>query len=430
VKLTTIITLTEEPLVRSWLFADKGELISQIAQKQKVILVCNKSDLINIQKFLIVSKIDPELVSVKSIEKYNDSVFHKFIGFLMRYSEKSDGNSRLRNLLYERKKITYIGLILRNLINILFSRLKVNAILLRFIYGLLPNKDYRNFLLANKCSFLFCTSLTNFNFDAELLRIAKQLKIENVGSPRSWDNLVSHGLLRVIPNIFFSHSRYMTDCALKYQYIQSSKIIETGTSTYRASFMPVENGKKFKANIAIGCVGPNSNPSEYEFISKFIPEALAIYPQLNFTVIQHPKFKHPTSFNLNKTSEVVFDFNGFQSLHSYYASLREFDLLLTCGSTIGLDALFVGTHVECYFIDLIETGFWESSSRFLTHRTHYKDFINKLNLVVHTSFDSIFNSIEKLANNHSELPLIPTYFTGYPTHDFDSIIINSIKIRA
>jgi hypothetical protein len=222
----------------------------------------------------------------------------------------------------------------------------------------------------------------------------------------------------------------MTECALKYQYIQSKNIIETGTSTYRAAFIPVKKEKRSEIDIAIGCVGPNSNPSEYEFISRFIPEALTIYPHINFTIIQHPKFKHSARFNLNKTSEFVFDFNNFESLHEYYATLGGFDLLLTCGSTIGLDALFVGTRVECYFIDLIETGFWESSSRFLTHRTHYRDFINKLNLVVHTSFDSIFESIEKISNNHPGPSAIPTYFTGYPTHDFDSIIINSIETRA
>ncbi len=427
--MSTIITLTEKPLIRSWLFTDKGMLISRIAKKQKVIIVCSRSDLGNIQKFLSVSAIDPELVSVKSIERYNESVFHKFIGFLMRYSEKSDGNSVLRNKVYERKKITYTGLITRNLINKLFSRSRVSAVLLRIVYGLLLNKYYKKFLLENNCSFLLCTSLTNFNFDAELLRVAKKLKIKNAGSPRSWDNLVSHGLLRVIPDIFLSHSKYMTECALEYQYIQPRNIIETGTSTYRASFMPVKNENRTNINIAIGCVGPNSNPSEYEFISRFIPEALATYPYLNFTIIQHPKFKHPNSFDLNKTSEAVFDFSGFESLHAYYAALGEFNLLLTCGSTIGLDALFVGTQVECYFIDLIETGFWQSSSRFLTHRTHYRDFIKKMDLVVHTSFNSIFKSIEKLSNDNTDRSVIPTYFTGFPTNDFDSVILNSIVIK-
>jgi len=427
---STIITITEEPLVRSWLFADKGALISSIAQKQKVILVCRKNDLDNIQHFLNIHMVNGQLVKVVFLDKHTESVVHKFIGFLLRYSEKSEGNSRLRNLLYERKKITYFGLKTRNLINLLFSRLKVNAYLLRAVYAFIPNKSYKNFLLENKCNFLLCTSLTNFNYDAELLRVAKQLKIKNIGSPRSWDNLVSHGLIRVIPEVFLSHSEYMTKCAIDYQYIHSSKIIESGTSTYRNLFIPNKEMKNSKINIAIGCVGPNSNPSEYGFITRFIPEALKIYPDLEFTIIQHPKFLHPAGFKLDQTTEIVFDFKGHDSLKEYYTTLGKFDLLLTSGSTIGLDALFVGTNVECYFIDLVKTGYWESSSRYLTHRTHYKDFINKMNLVVHYSIESIIQSIEELISDSKRPPILPTFFTGYPTNNFDLKILNEVGITS
>ena len=425
--MSIIITLTEDPLVRSWLFADKGALISRIAQKQKVILACRKENLDDIRYFLDVYFANQELVSVVAIDKCEESVFHKFLGFLMRYSEKSDGNSRLRNLLYERKKITYIGLKFRDLINSLLSRLKISAVFLRWAYSLLPNNFYKHILLENNCNFLLCTSLTNFNYDAELLRVAKKLKIKNVGSPRSWDNLVSHGLLRVIPDTFLSHSAYMTECAIKYQHLSLSCIIESGTSTYRTSFLPISRKANSRISIAIGCVGPNSNPSEYEFISEFIPKATEIYPNLEITIIQHPRFKHPSGFHFNQTKEIFFEFRNFESLGSYYATLKEFDLLLTSGSTIGLDALFVGTPVECYFIDLVETGFWESSSRYLSHRTHYRDFINKMNLNVHYSIDSIIESIQELSDNRKTPPPLPTYFTGYPTRDFDSIIISAVS---
>jgi hypothetical protein len=135
-------------------------------------------------------------------------------------------------------------------------------------------------------------------------------------------------------------------------------------------------------------------------------------------------------FDFNQTKETFFEFKNFESLKSYYATLKQFDLLLTSGSTIGLDALFVGTPVECYFIDLVKTGYWESSSRYLSHRTHYKDFINKMNLAVHDSIDSIIKSIEELSDNRKTPPTVPTYFTGYPTRDFDSIIINAVNITS
>ena len=53
-----------------------------------------------------------------------------------------------------------------------------------------------------------------------------------------------------------------------------------------------------------------------------------------------------------------------------------------------------------------------------------------MNLVVHDSIDSIIKSIDDLLNNRTNPPSVPTYFTGYPTRDFDSIIMNAMDITS
>lgn len=417
------ITLTEAPLIRSWLICDDAQLMSSLASRNYLVFFCKHTEVDLIKSFLTKS-MKFNNFEVIGIDGIRETVFHKFLGFFLRYSEKSDGNLRLRSLLYERGRISKFGLLIRHFVNTLLSNSPVSVNFIRFLYGKIPNRQYKIFLRKYNFDLVICTSITNVNFDTEILRVTKMLKIRTIGTPRSWDNLVSHGSLRAIPDVFLSHSKYMSDCATKYQFIDKNKIIESGTSTYRSLFLKNLIGSGNIMRIGVGCVGPNSNPSEAAFINYFIPEALKIFPDLEFVIIQHPKFKHSEKFDFNNTEEISFDFLDYGTLQDYYNELSKLDLLLTSGSTIGLDALFVGTNVQCYFIDLAPTGFWESSSRYLTHRTHYKDFIDILHLQIHTSTDSIIEHLKHLSTNKHSSPPHPRYFTGYPDFDFDQVIKN------
>ena len=60
-------------------------------------------------------------------------------------------------------------------------------------------------------------SLTD-DIDTLLVGFGKKHGIKTIGTVRSWDNLSSHGLLRVKPDSFYSHSEAMTRDLLKYQF--------------------------------------------------------------------------------------------------------------------------------------------------------------------------------------------------------------------
>lgn len=423
------ITLTESPLIRSWLLCDNAKLFMELKKEFEIFIFCKEEQSHFIQRFLEKFMPESDPVQVKIIGKLKESKIMSLIGFILRYSEKSQGNKRLRYLLFERGKISIYGLLGRNLIWLLFSHWRLGYTILRFLYKSLPSGKYRILLKEIKLDKLLVTSLTNFDYDVELLRVAKKLGITTIGTPRSWDNLVSHGLLRVLPDLFLSHSQYMSECAYQYQDIERNSIIETGTSTYRTFLIP--NSKKSKSDkvVVIGCVGPNSNPSEADFIEKFIRIASNNFPNLKLRIIQHPKFRHSKSFKYSNTEEIFFDFLKTDSLQEYYNSLQQCDLLLTGGSTIGLDALFVGTPVECFFIDLVKTGYWESSMRYLTHRTHYKDFINILNIKTHLTIESVLISLGSISIGNTLEVRKPDFFTGHPNFDFNLEIIKSLRVK-
>jgi hypothetical protein len=121
-----------------------------------------------------------------------------------------------------------------------------------------------------------------------------------------------------------------------------------------------------------------------------------VCPDVDITIIQHPKFLHQNLPESDTFSETYFDFSTYDSLKNYYNFLSSFNLVLTNGSTIGLDALFVGTYVECFFIDLKDIGFWKTSARYNSHMPHYQEFISNLNIKTHYDIKSIIDSVNEL----------------------------------
>ncbi len=430
--MSILITLTEDPLLRSWLYADKGKLLSKIASQKPIFILGSEKEEIRLKEFLNINKLDLSRIQLIIFKNKSLNFNQKFLGSILRWSQKSEGSKRLRYLFFEKGKFGFFGLLTRNLLaNTIGSSRKLLQFV-RWVYGLDIDSYYSKLIESINCDLVICTSLTDTHPDAELLKAAKKKKLKTVGTPRSWDNLVSHGALRVIPDKFLSHSQYMTECALKYQFIEKGVIFETGTSTYRKEFLPNCNkyGSRDQVSIAIGCVGPNSNPSEFAFIVNIIPKIQENFPNIAITIIQHPRFLHREKFEFTNVKDISFEFTEFDSLKHYYETLSEFDLLLTSGSTIGLDAAFVGIPVECFFVDLVDVGYWASSTRYLTHRTHYKDFINILKIKTHFSIESVLFSIDSISNGYIPEVKTPVHFTGYPKLNFNLAILNSLGIKS
>jgi hypothetical protein len=430
VSMVMLITLTEKPLIRSWLYADEGELILKLSRHYKVYIICCYEDFVKITEFIAAKNLDKYGMEVIKLTEFKESLFHKAFAFLLRWSNTSTAILRKRHIQYEQNKINILGLMLRHILGELFGRLGTIVRIFRGFYVRIPNSTYKSLLTRIDCKVLLCTSLTNY-YDIEILKEANKLKIETYGTPRSWDNLTSHGSLRVLPKTFLAHSEFMIKKAKENQFIKQSRILPTGTSTYRAKFLPIKLGNNLVQNfsVAIGCTGPHINPSEYDFIIEFTNQMKQVCPDVDITIIQHPKFLHQNLPVSDTFSETYFDFSTYDSLKNYYNFLSRFNLVLTNGSTIGLDALFVGTYVECFFIDLIDIGFWTTSARYNSHMPHYQEFISNLNIKTHYDIKSIIDSIDELRKLKSIPVNSPSFFTGMPDFNFEDTIINEMVAR-
>jgi len=426
--MTVGITLTDESVIRSWLLSDDGDLISEVSKFCEVVIFCKQSHKDLIANFIENNLETSNRVTVKPLEEFKENTFQKILGFVMRYSEKSDGNLVLIRRMKDKNQISGFDYLLRISVHNIMVNFPKLIILFRALYQFLPNKKYKKILELFEVKLLLCASISNFIYDSEIMRAAKKLSIKTLGTPRGWDNLVSHGYLRVIPDVFFSHSHFMTNCAIQNQLIEKKTIIPMGTSTYQEYLIPNRQDLFVKKRIAIGCVGPRSNPTESIFIDEFLTIATEAFPYFEFVIIQHPKFPHLVNFDYKNTSQATFEYskaNG--SLKKYYNYLSSFDLLLTSGSSIGLDALFVGTPVHCFFIDLIDTGYWESSARYLSHRPHYRELIQKLEIPVHDSINSIIKILHQIEKGEKPPAPTPTFFTGFPDFDFKDILLSCLK---
>ena len=67
--------------------------------------------------------------------------------------------------------------------------------------------------------------------------------------------------------------------------------------------------------------------------------------------------------------------------------------------------------------------------RYLTHRTHYKDFINILNIKTHLTIESILISLESISIGNALEVRKPDFFTGHPNFDFNLEIIKSLRVK-
>ena len=430
------ITLTEIPLLRSFMFHEEGALIQAIADRYQVVLLLSNDTYESALTFLN-SKGDTTLNQVIAIlvTRHKANTLERFFSFLLRYMEASDGNVRLRYLLHERGEIGFIGLFLRNLIANIFSKNATAINLVRHLLSLsISNENYNKLFESIQVSRVLITSLTNFNYDAPLLTVARRMGIKTIGTPRSWDNLVSHGSLHELPDLFLSHSSYMTECAIKYQSVPREKILNVGVSTYRK--IPKKRASnEVKFRVGIGCVGP-SHPSEVNLLEKCASEIFLKDSRISFFIVQHPKFVHsnlPDFSGLSNVDVISFPFDSpnDDALDDYYEFLSSLDVMFTSGSTIGLDALYCGIPLICNFFDVSNVSFWASSARFLTHRTHYKDLIQRLDINYFCSFEELrgfFDNYEDSVQSSFSKYKMPTEFTGINFGKFATNLVDSLAL--
>lgn len=384
------ISLFEEQIVRTFFISDNFSLLKRLSKQNQVYIFTNQ----NIGKFLTTKffELNIQNVQVLIIHNYRENFTLKLLYSFFRWSDPSTGT--LRNLFRERnsRRMNLFGFWFRLIFYRLMSHFKILKIFCRKL--LVLSFSTRNFesqmsIHIPKLRVFFSTALTNTESDLPLSIYFSKKGAQVVSTLRSWDNLVTKGTLKFQPDVFISHSKYMTDLALNIHAINPVSIIEGTTPSYQVKFLP--RPKKLsnrKRKISYGCIGPILNPDEIHFIEWLGQISTKI--DVEITVVQHPKFLHDLR-NIETGNLVFMKFDYLSSsLTDYYMHLSKQDLIIASGTSFALDTLFVNTPFIALCFEIIGQDYWLSHlrsydlvphSRFLFDNLDIKKVYDKENLI-------------------------------------------------
>ena len=152
--------------------------------------------------------------------------------FFSLFLHSSDTNSWKVMRLAERK---FKGRYLKTFFHWILAKLgnfKFFRSLLRFLdYRLMPKDYYQGYFDQYRPDLIFATDIFN-DHDVQVMREARARKISIVGMVRSWDNITSHGLNRIIPDKLIVHTPKIREEAIQHNDIKLENIFVSGIPHY------------------------------------------------------------------------------------------------------------------------------------------------------------------------------------------------------
>ena len=218
---------------------------------------------------------------------------------------------------------------------------------------------------------LFCTSLTNTESDLQVSIFYRKDSIPIIATVRRWDNLVTKGVLKFAPDVFLSHSEFMSNTARKNHGLTPGTIQTIVTPSYQKKFLPKFDKKIVnETHIVYGCTGPFINPDEMHFITWLC--LISNECDNLITIVQHPKFLHNLqNINLGNVKVKTFDYLD-STLADYYSFLATQNFVIASGTTLLLDAIFTGVPVIGLEFEINAQNFWSSHLRSYDYLPHTK----------------------------------------------------------
>lgn len=112
------------------------------------------------------------------------------------------------------------------------GNLKIFRQVLRYLDHLLSPKDqYAEYFERYSPAMVFSTDIFN-EHDVQIMREARARGVKIVGMVRSWDNITSHGLNRIVPDKLIVHTPHIKNEAIKYCDVPENLIFVSGIPHY------------------------------------------------------------------------------------------------------------------------------------------------------------------------------------------------------
>ncbi len=367
-------------------------------------------------------------VITESLDPRFRSGASRVVTSLMRSAINSDTNlwSKMRS--YERGDSGFFVTFFKRAHTALLGGSSFYKNLLRsFLLRVEPEKRLAELFDTYKPGLLFASSLTQFDFDVPAALEARRRGIRIIGMVRSWDNLSSHGLLRVVPDRFIFQNAFLKKMAIGYQAIDPLKVLMdvVGLPHYdryqnpasllesRQSFFERLGLDPAKKLILYGAMGDFLFPHEGEIadILENLIESGKIKEDVQVIFRAHPKFTSPfermkgmkhvrpdrkATYLTGELKSVEFEEEDSKHLIN---SLYHSDLVVAGASTIALDSCLFGKPVICVGFDpthnlhcvkrecssvqvmcgvdgkALKVPYWLSVKRFYDTYTHFEAFM-------------------------------------------------------
>lgn len=304
----------------------------------------------------------------------------------------------------------------------LFAK-KFAIFIIRFIEKIRFIKDIN---LESPPDIVFCTDIQN-DIDINLLIWAQRKKIKNIAMVRSWDNLTSKGLIRVVPQKLIVWNDIMKSEAINLHRINQSIIEIVGIPHYdkyrnynysdKASFFKkigLDMSKKIVLFIPIGDRYLKNNTVDrdvVDLLDKLLPCNYQILVRMpvgdyiselnnnpvisNDRIIIYDKIK--SKFDNIKMTEMDHDDD------EHFAKLMfHSDLVVTGPSTCVIDAIYFDKPVVMFGFDGYQArSYYESIRRYYDYN-NFQPIIHSRGVKLSLSVDEFIKDINEYIHNPSK----------------------------
>lgn len=382
------VTLFEDQLVRYYLTGDNGKFFAELTNTFDITIFTNSQLVEFIKRFLNQNSFEKTQVIV--FNAIPDNGLARLCGFFLHWSLPS-GTTRVKLNRQPRIKRLIGRIVLRRLSNSLTLRATARYLYHRSFSRRCLKSRFQG--VPKQLDAIFITSLTNNYEDVRVAHYFSRFeRVATVGTIRSWDNLTSHGCLRLIPNKFLSHSPFTDEKFTNLQLLHSSLVSQWRVPAYggeailrRDRMKQIDTRKKF---VTYASMGLTTNPDDKNFIEWLVDFWDGMPESSELTILQHPKF----SFDIqSKKSNIKIKKFGYldSSLQEYYEFLRSQHFVLCGGTSVILDCLFTSTPAVLIGFEIVKQPHWSSALRYLDSIDHTRELISHAKL-------SIANSKEQL----------------------------------
>lgn len=448
---TVLVVVAEDIIVRNILTTDYWLRFKESAHQKnwRLVVVTEKGLADRVQSIVGATE-------VVTFHRAAPTIGEKCANFLARNAINSHTNAWEKMRAYSDGQASWVATQLKRALAMTLGRLSAYKRLLRRVIRAMPLdvhvEEIFTSLRPNVC---IVFSLTNNDVDVQFARVARAHRVPVIGMVRSWDNLTSHGLLRVVPDSFVFQNRFLKKMAHEYQAIDEGEISTTivGLPHYDRYFAPKPIPKETLFSL-LG-LDPNKKLIVYGAMGEFLFRREADMPRIFERALEaglgndaHVLFRAHPSFAPSKgygdfkhvTVHVPTSYTdtegGYSNEDILISSVVHADLVVTCGSTFAIDAFMLDRFVICIAFDGdTALPYWDSAQRFYDQYTHYEAFMDASKIPCARSADELAMLMQQYLDTKNPRPelrravidLLAAPFDGHAGDRLASTLIKEIS---